>query len=249
MRKKIISGNWKMNLNLAQATELAEGIKKGIQNKKSDAQLLVFPSTLHLQKVNEILTGTGVDVGCQNIYPSGLAAFTGETSTDQLKDLKIRYALIGHSERRQFMGETDEFLNRKITFCLKESFIPVFCIGETLGERESGKTFDVIKRQVVEGLRNITNDDAKKIIIAYEPVWAIGTGKVATPEQAEEAHAYVRSELKSLFGSEVSEIIPILYGGSVKPDNVKSLLEKPNIDGGLVGGASQKTDSYLALIP
>ncbi|MBP7284551.1 MAG: triose-phosphate isomerase [Leptospiraceae bacterium] len=248
MRKKIMSGNWKMNLNLSQATELAEEIKKGLDSKKTSLELLVFPSALHLQKVTEILKGTSVLVGAQNIYPSGLAAYTGETSTDQLKDLGISHALVGHSERRQFLGETDAFLNQKILFLLKASFIPVFCIGETLQEREANKTFEVVKRQVTEGFKGVSADDAKKIIIAYEPVWAIGTGKVATPEQAEEVHAYIRKELSSLYNSDISESISILYGGSVKPDNVKSLMEKPNIDGGLVGGASQKWDSYLALL-
>lgn len=248
MRKKIMSGNWKMNLNLAQATELAEGIKKGLSSKQTNLELLVFPSSVHLQKVSEILKGTSVSVGAQNIYPSGLAAFTGETATDQLKDFGITHALVGHSERRQFLGETDSFLNQKIHFLLKANFVPVFCIGETLQEREANKTFDVVKRQVLEGLKGVTASDAKKVIIAYEPVWAIGTGKVATPEQAEEVHAFIRKELTSLYDSNTSESISILYGGSVKPDNVKSLLEKPNIDGGLVGGASQKWDSYLALL-
>jgi triosephosphate isomerase (TIM) len=248
MRKKIMSGNWKMNLSLSQATELAEGIKKGISSKQTNLELIVFPSSLHLQKVTEILKGTSVFVGAQNIYPSGLAAYTGETSTDQLKDLGISHALVGHSERRQFLSETDVFLNQKIHFLLKANFIPVFCIGETLQEREANKTFDVVKRQVVEGLQGVSALDAKKVIIAYEPVWAIGTGKVATPEQAEEVHAFIRKELASLFDADTSESISILYGGSVKPDNVKSLMEKPNIDGGLVGGASQKWDSYLALL-
>ncbi len=148
MRKKIMSGNWKMNLTLTQATELAEGIKKGLSSKQTSLELLVFPSAIHLQKVSEILKGTSVHVGAQNIYPSGLAAYTGETSTDQLKDLGISHALVGHSERRQFLGETDAFLNQKIHFLLKAGFIPVFCIGETLQERESNKTFEVVKRQV-----------------------------------------------------------------------------------------------------
>ncbi|HMV43846.1 MAG TPA: triose-phosphate isomerase [Leptospiraceae bacterium] len=248
MRKKIMSGNWKMNLNLAQATELATGIKKGLESKKTSLDLLVFPSSIHLEKVSEILKGTSVKVGAQNIYPSGLAAFTGEISTDQLKDLGISHALVGHSERRQFLGETDSFLNQKILFLLKAGFTPVFCIGETLQEREANKTFDVVKRQVVEGLKSVSASDMKNIIIAYEPVWAIGTGKVATPEQAEEVHAFIRKELAALYDTTVSDSVSILYGGSVKPDNVKALLEKPNIDGGLVGGASQKWDSYLALL-
>lgn len=243
-----MSGNWKMNLNLDGATKLAEGIKSNLSSKSHNYELLVFPSSLHLPKVTEILSGTGVNVGAQNIYPSNLAAFTGEISTDQLKDYGIQYVLIGHSERRQFLGETDAFLNQKVHFALKNGFIPVLCIGETLAEREAGNTFNVVKRHVQEGLKDVSGEDLKKIILAYEPVWAIGTGKVATPEQAQEVHAYVRSELKALYNAELSESVRILYGGSVKPDNVKSLMEKPDIDGGLVGGASQKWDSYLALL-
>jgi triosephosphate isomerase (TIM) len=248
MRRKIMSGNWKMNLNLSSAISLAEGIKKGLESKDAKYEMLVFPSALHLSKIAEMFKGSKVLVGAQNIYPSNLAAFTGEICTDQLKDLGISYALVGHSERRQFLNETNAFLNQKILFLLKENFIPVFCIGETLAERESGKTFDVLKKQIVEGLATVSQSDIVKVIIAYEPVWAIGTGKVATPEQAEEAHAYVRKELSNLYDTTTSESISILYGGSVKPDNVASLMEKPNIDGGLVGGASQKFDSYLALL-
>ncbi len=247
MREKIIAGNWKMNLNLKDASTLAKGIKEGISQKKRNEKVLVFPSFLHLPIVCETLGGTDALVGAQNIYPSNLSAFTGEISTDQLKDFGVRHVLIGHSERRQFLKESNEFLNSKILFSLKEKFIPVFCIGETLEEREAGKTFDVLKTQITEGLKNISSDDAVTLILAYEPVWAIGTGKVATPEQAEEAHLFVRKELSSLFGQNIADKLPILYGGSVKPDNVKSLLEKPNIDGGLVGGASQKTDSFLSL--
>jgi triosephosphate isomerase len=247
MRKKIIAGNWKMNLNAVQVAGLAEGILKGLPNVKSTHTMLVFPSALHLHMIIEMFRGTGIKVGAQNIYPSKLAAFTGEICTDQLKDFGINYALLGHSERRQFLGETDEFLNKKVLHVIEEGLIPVFCIGETLEERESGKTFEVIKRQVVKGLAGISKEKAEILILAYEPVWAIGTGKVATPEQAEEVHAFIRKELESIFGKQASDIIPILYGGSVKPDNIKSLLDKPNIDGGLVGGASQKPDLYLGL--
>jgi triosephosphate isomerase (TIM) len=246
MPRKIISGNWKMNLNLQSAISLAEGIKNG-SGSISNYEILVFPSSIHLSKVAEIFKGTNVLVGAQNIYPSSLNAFTGEISTDQLKDLGISYSLVGHSERRQFLKESNEFLNQKILFLLKENFTALFCIGETLEERESNKTFDVVKTQLREGLKSVSKEDSKKIILAYEPVWAIGTGKVATPEQAEEVHQFIRKELVSIFDENTSKEISILYGGSVKPDNIKSLMSKPNIDGGLVGGASQKTESYLAL--
>ncbi|HNN04583.1 MAG TPA: triose-phosphate isomerase, partial [Leptospiraceae bacterium] len=153
-----------------------------------------------------------------------------------------------HSERRQFLGETDEFLNQKVKFCLEKGFLPMLCVGELLSEREANATMKVLERQIREGLKGVSSADSSKVCIAYEPVWAIGTGKVATPEQAEEAHAFIRSELAKLFGKNESEEMSILYGGSVKPDNVKTLLEKPNVDGGLVGGASQKADSFLALL-
>jgi triosephosphate isomerase (TIM) len=246
MRKKILAGNWKMNLNATNVAMLAEGILKGLPNIKSTHEMVVFPSSLHLHMVVEMFRGTNVKIGAQNIYPSPLAAFTGEICTEQLKDLGIQYALVGHSERRQFLGESDSFLNKKVLHVLETGLIPMLCVGETLEERESGKTFEVVKKQIHLGLENVPSAKAEILTIAYEPVWAIGTGKVATPEQAEEVHAFIRGELKTLFG-EASEIIPILYGGSVKPDNVKSILEKSNIDGGLVGGASQKPESYLAL--
>lgn len=245
MPRKIISGNWKMNLNLPSAIALAEGIKSGGENQ--NYEMLVFPSSIHLQKVTEILKGSKVLVGAQNIYPSSLNAFTGEICVDQLKDLGISYALVGHSERRQFLKESNEFLNQKNLFLLKENFTAVYCIGETLEERESNQTFDIVKKQIHEGLKSVSKEDSKKIILAYEPVWAIGTGKVATPEQAEEVHLFIRNELKSIFDESISKEISILYGGSVKPDNIKALMSKPNIDGGLVGGASQKVESYLAL--
>ncbi|MCB1190229.1 MAG: triose-phosphate isomerase [Leptospiraceae bacterium] len=248
MRQTIIAGNWKMNLNLKQAKDLAEGIKSGLKNKQTKHKVLVYPSTIHIQAVYDILNGTDVAIGCQNIYPSKLAAFTGETSTDQLKDLNLKYVLIGHSERRQFLGESNEFLNQKIIYTLKEGMIPMYCIGETLEEREDNKTFDVLGKQLTVGLQNISKEDVKVLSIAYEPVWAIGTGKVATPEQAQEAHAFVRDKIKSIFNAEIAENMSILYGGSVKPDNVQSLMSMKDIDGGLVGGASQKSDSFLALL-
>lgn len=248
MRQTILAGNWKMNLNLKQATELAEGLKAGLQSKKTNHKVMVFPSSVHLPKVSEILKGTAIEVGAQNIYPSNLAAFTGEICPDQLKDFGISTSLLGHSERRQFLKETNEILNQKIHFCLKQNVKVMYCIGETLEEREKSRTFEVVKTQIIDGLKNVSSSDMTNIIIAYEPVWAIGTGKVATPEQAQEVHAYIRGELKSVFSKEIADKTIILYGGSVKPDNVKSLLDCPDIDGGLVGGASQKTDSFLALL-
>lgn len=236
-----------MNLDGKAVGELIKGISDGIQNLNSNAEMLIFPSSLHLKEVSDAFKNTKVHVGAQNIYPSGLAAFTGEISCSQLRDLHINHVLVGHSERRQFLGESNTFLNEKVLHILKEKMVPVFCIGETLEEREAGKTFSVVESQLSEGLKGVSTEDVSGIIIAYEPVWAIGTGKVATPEQAEEVHNFIRKKLGDLYNSGVAESIPILYGGSVKPDNIRSLLGKPNIDGGLVGGASQKAESYIAL--
>jgi triosephosphate isomerase len=247
MRTPILAGNWKMNLSLADAKALAEGIKAGLSKRKNKVESLVFPSDLHIPAVSEIFKGTEAQVGVQNVYPSDPAAFTGETSLAQVSDFGVKTILLGHSERRQFLGETNEFLNKKIHFCLQKGFIPLYCIGETLPEREANQTMEVVKKQIEEGLKGVSVQDAEKLILAYEPVWAIGTGKTATPAQAEEVHLAIRGLLKSLFGESVSEKIRILYGGSVKPDNISDLMKEKNIDGGLVGGASLKADSYLAL--
>jgi len=244
--KTIIAGNWKMNLNLESAKELAAGIKNGL--KSTVHEILVFPSDLHVPAVADILKDTGVKIGVQNFYPSAPAAFTGETSVEQARDFGVTHLLIGHSERRQFLGEDNKFCNEKIIFAIAEKMTPVYCIGETLEEREAGKTMDVVKKQITEGLAGISAEDASKIVLAYEPVWAIGTGKVATPEQAEEVHEFIREHLTSMYNESVSGKIPVLYGGSVKPDNIQSLMAKENINGGLVGGASLVADSFLALL-
>jgi triosephosphate isomerase (TIM) len=246
MRRKIIAGNWKMNLNAKNVQDLVSGILKGLP-VNSQAEMMIFPSTIHLSEVVKSFQNTKIQVGAQNIYPSGLAAFTGELSCDQLTEYGIKTVLIGHSERRQFLKESNEFLNQKVLFALQKGFTPMLCIGETLSERESNQTFSVVKTQLLEGLKSLKKEEVSKVLLAYEPVWAIGTGKVATPEQAEEVHAFIRNTLSEIYDSQTSESISILYGGSVKQDNIKSLMEKSNIDGGLVGGASQKSESYLGL--
>ncbi|TGL59697.1 triose-phosphate isomerase [Leptospira ognonensis] len=249
MRRKIIAGNWKMNLTLPEAKAIASGLKEKVSSQTA-VEVMVFPSALHLHAVAEILSGSPVITGAQNAYPAVLTAMTGEICPAQLSDFGIKTILVGHSERRQFLGETSEICNEKIKFFLNSGVRVVYCIGETLAERESQNTFTVLKDQIKKGLFGIESAKFKDLVIAYEPVWAIGTGKVATPEQAEEAHAFVRKEIGALFvgADKVAESIQILYGGSVKPDNIASLLAKPNIDGGLVGGASQKLDSFLGLI-
>ncbi|MCW7459309.1 triose-phosphate isomerase [Leptospira bandrabouensis] len=248
MRKKIIAGNWKMNLTLAEASAITKGLVSATNS--SSYEVMVFPSALHLETVSSLTKGSKLIVGAQNAYQSGLTAMTGEISPVQLAEFGISTVLVGHSERRQFLGETSEFDNAKISYFLKAGLRVVYCVGETWAEREKGNTFSVLEDQIKKGLKDITSDQFKNLVIAYEPVWAIGTGKVATPVEAEEAHAFLRKEIGKLFvgADQVAENIQILYGGSVKPDNIKELLAKPNIDGGLVGGASQKLDSFLGLL-
>ncbi|MEM7181388.1 MAG: triose-phosphate isomerase [Spirochaetota bacterium] len=248
MRETIIAGNWKMNLGLTQAKELAEGLRDGIAKVlPENTKAIVFPSDLHIPAVTQILKDAPVSVGIQNIYPSDLAAFTGESCIAQIQDFALQYVLIGHSERRQFLGEDNTFLNKKLHFCLEKGCIPVFCVGETLEEREAGNTDSVIQKQITEGLQGLDANKLTTTILAYEPVWAIGTGKVATPEQAQEVHKTARNLLEETYGQSLAEKMPILYGGSVKPGNVKALLGQADIDGALVGGASQKSESFLAL--
>lgn len=250
MRKKIIAGNWKMNLTLAEAKNLTGGLVSALASKPSEHEVMVFPTELHLTEVTQLSQGSSLIVGTQNAYPSPLNAMTGEVSPDQLKEIGIKTILVGHSERRQFLKETNATCQAKIAYFLKQGLRVVYCVGETLAEREAGQTFAVLASQVKEALAGLESGLFNNLVIAYEPVWAIGTGKVATPEQAEEAHLFIRKEITNLFvGAEtIADSLRILYGGSVKPDNVKALLGKPNIDGGLVGGASQKLDSFLSLV-
>jgi len=243
MRKPMIAGNWKMNKTLAEAKELATSLKECLADI-SDADLVVAPVFTALHGTSEILTGSTISLAAQNCYPADSGAYTGEISASQLKDLGCNYCLVGHSERRQLFAETDAFINEKMKTLLAGELLPILCIGETLAEREDGKMFDVLKKQTVKGLEGIDAGQAADIVIAYEPVWAIGTGKTATSEQAEEVHLFLRGLLTELYGHNIAEQIRILYGGSVKPDNVDELMAKPNIDGALVGGASLKVDDF-----
>lgn len=210
-------------------------------------EVVVCPPSIDIPAVIDVLKDTKIKVGAQNIYPKESGAFTGEISTTMLKDLGAEYVIVGHSERRHIFGESNAFINEKIKFVLKENLTPIFCIGETLEEREAGRTFDVLKTQITEGLREVNTDEVLRIIVAYEPVWAIGTGKVATPEQADEAMGYVRKLIGELYGQDISDRMVILYGGSIKPENFDSLIKMENIDGGLVGGASLK-ESFIELV-
>lgn len=247
MRTKVIAGNWKLNNDLNGTIALISGIKSEIAGKNFSAKLIVCPPFTSLETANELLKGSGIGLGAQNMYFEESGAYTGEISASMLRSVGCEYVILGHSERRTIFGESDEVINKKVKKALAAGLKPIFCIGETLEERESGVTFDVVKRQVVNGLAGITETEMDTVIIAYEPVWAIGTGKVATPEQAQEVHAFIRAELVKLFGAAVAEKTIIQYGGSVKPENAGELLGQPDIDGALVGGACLKADSFVGI--
>jgi triosephosphate isomerase len=246
MRRKLIAGNWKMNTYRAAATKLARAVVENA-GKHSGVDLLVCPPFVYLAAVSEIIKGSALGLGAQNMYHEANGAFTGETSATMLRDVGCTHVILGHSERRHILGETDAAVNKKTLAALAAGLTPIVCVGELLGERESGQTASVIRRQFDGSLAGITADQIEKLVIAYEPVWAIGTGKVATPEQAEEVHAELRGLLSKHYNDKSSANVRILYGGSVKPSNAKDLLSQPNIDGALVGGASLNADDFLGI--
>ena len=248
MRNYMIAGNWKMNMIPSEAKKFAKELVDSLKNTDKDVIAMIAPPFTALQCVSEVIKGSNIKLGAQNINDNEKGAFTGEISADMLLDIGVEYVIIGHSERRAIYKESDEFINKKVLFALKKGLKPVLCVGELLEERESGKTNAVVKKQVVEGLKNVTEADMKNIVIAYEPVWAIGTGKVASPEQAEDVHAFIRNTVKDQYSSKVAESLIIQYGGSVNDANVDGLMAKENIDGALVGGASLKTDSFTRIV-
>lgn len=244
-RKYILAGNWKMNKTNIEAAEFISKLTATI-GKEKKFDVIIAPTFLALEKAVDLTASTNISVAAQNMHFEDKGAFTGEISADMLKAIGVNYVILGHSERRNIFGETDELINKKIKKALEKDLTPIFCIGEKLEEREKDLTFNVIEKQIKEGFYGLNKDEAKKIIVAYEPVWAIGTGKVATPEQAEEVHAYIRKLLSEIYDEDTADSITILYGGSVKPNNYFGLFTKPNIDGGLVGGASLK-ESFIEL--
>ncbi len=248
MRKKVIAGNWKMQNDLSETQNLISKLTSGLSGKKYNCDIIICPPFTSLSEAFSLTKDTAVKLGAQNMYFQESGAFTGEISAKMLKSVGCEYVILGHSERRTIFKETDGMINEKIKAALKAGLKPIFCIGETLEERESGKEKDVLKTQLSGGLNEISLDDLKQIIIAYEPVWAIGTGKTATPAQAEEMHEYIRNYIKDDFTTEIAENIVIQYGGSVKPDNAKELLFQKDIDGALVGGACLKADSFIGII-
>jgi triosephosphate isomerase len=236
-----------MNMTATQARELASKLVPLVASVK-DRDIVLGPPFTSLSAVAEAIKGSNIGLSAQNLHWEDKGAFTGEVSAEMLLDLGCRYVIIGHSERRQYFGETDETVNRKTKQALKKGLLPILCVGETLAEREAGKLNDIIGRQVTGGLKDISADDMKKVVIAYEPVWAIGTGKTATPEQANEVHALIRQKVNALYSADIAAGLRIQYGGSVTPENVSTLMAMPDIDGALVGGASLKPESFAALV-
>ena len=246
MRTPLIAGNWKMNLDAAGATALAKQIAAE-SSKYGAVELLVCPPSPYLIPVRDALKGSSVKLGAQNMYFEASGAFTGEISASMLKDCGATYVILGHSERRHILGESDELINKKTLAALAAGLTPIVCVGELLAEREAGRTAAVIKRQFDGSFAGLSADHAAATVIAYEPVWAIGTGRVATPAQAEEVHADLRKLLVQRYNQQTADRVRILYGGSVKPDNATELLGQPNIDGALIGGASLKAGDFSAI--
>ncbi len=247
MRKPLVAGNWKMNLDRAGAVALAQSVAQGVY-QTNGVEVAVLPPSLYVHAVAAVLSGTPVRWGVQNVYWRPNGAYTGEISVAMAKDLGCSYAVIGHSERRHILGETDEDVNNKVRAVLDGGLIPIICVGETLEQREAGQTLAVVERQLLAALAGVSQAQAREVVIAYEPVWAIGTGRNATPEQAEEVHVALRKLLAGRYNGDVAEMVRIQYGGSVKPDNARDLLVQPNIDGALVGGASLKADQFLKIV-
>ena len=247
MRKNIVAGNWKMNTTVPEGIELAKAVVARSAEVPAEVKLIVATPFTHLVPVAAVVKGTVVGLSAENCADHAKGAYTGEVSADMLVSAGCEYTILGHSERRQYYGETDAKLVEKTKLALGAGLKVILCVGENLDEREAGKHFDVCEGQIKNVLYNFTAEDMKSIIVAYEPVWAIGTGKTATAEQAEEIHAFIRKVVREKFGAEVADDLTILYGGSCKPSNAKELFAQPDIDGGLIGGAALKADDFIAI--
>jgi len=247
MRIPVIAGNWKLFKKTAEALQLVQELSPLVKDVK-DIEIIIAPSFTVLGPVRSLLFDSPISVAGQDCFWEEEGAYTGEVSPNMLVDAGCSHVIIGHSERRQFFAETDEKVNKKIRAAIRAGLTAIFCIGETLQEREAGQTFNVLDCQLKKGLENLSPDEMKMVILAYEPVWAIGTGKTATDEQAQESHAFIRRQIAELYSAALAEEIRILYGGSVKPDNIRSLMLQPDIDGALVGGASLTAESFASII-
>lgn len=247
MRKRIVAGNWKMNTTLPEGIELAKSVvEKSIATPKA-VELVLIPPFTHIGEVVKLVKATNVKVGAQNCAEWAKGAYTGEVSASMISSMGAKYVVIGHSERREFFNEDNKTLYRKIKLALENQLNPIYCCGEKLKERESCNFFEVVEKQINESLFELTKEQMLQVVIAYEPVWAIGTGKNATSQQAQDMHAFIRSTIAKKFGKEVAENISILYGGSCKPSNAEEIFARPDVDGGLIGGASLVADDFIAI--
>lgn len=247
MRRNMVAGNWKMNKNNAEGVETIKELE-ALTSEYTNVDIVIGAPAIMLADLVKATKGGNVKVAAQNMHPKEFGAFTGEISPKMLNAIGVEYVILGHSERREYFFESDEFINEKVKAALNHKITPILCIGEKLEERESGKTFEINSRQLKGGMANLTPEEAKKVIIAYEPVWAIGTGKTATPEMAEETHKEIRGVIAEMFGENVADGMIIQYGGSMNADNASELMAKPNIDGGLVGGASLDSKVFALVV-
>jgi len=247
MRQKIVAGNWKMNKNAEETEDLLNDLIDKLP-QDVDAQIIVAPTFINLASAVDHLEFTNIAVAAQNMHQNENGAYTGEISADMLKSIGVNIVILGHSERRAYFHETDTILAQKVTTALKHDMTVIFCFGEELKDRQNNQHFNVVENQLRDGLFHLENNDWEKIILAYEPVWAIGTGETASPEQAQEMHEFIRETIRKRYGSNVAEDVSILYGGSVKPDNAKEIFSKPDVDGGLIGGAALKAGDFAAIV-
>ena len=248
MRKNIVAGNWKMNKNLQEGVELAKELNEALKGKSINCDVVIGTPFIHLATVANSVDSDKIGVSAQNCADKVSGAYTGEVSAEMVASTGAKYVILGHSERRAYYNETAEILKEKVGLALANGLTPIFCIGEVLEERESEKHFDVVKSQIVDSLFDLSAEDFGKIVLAYEPVWAIGTGKTASPAQAQEMHAFIRKTLVEKYGNEVADNTSILYGGSANADNAKELFSNPDVDGGLIGGASLSVDKFMPVI-
>lgn len=248
MRPKFVAGNWKMNTDLAGSRKLSQSILAGVNDLPERLRIAICPPYPYLLPVGELIRPSRIELGAQNAYYAPPGAFTGEVALEMLVDVGCRWVILGHSERRQFLNETDEIINKKVQAALKHPLGVILCIGELLSERQARQTEEVLEKQLQGALEGVAAPDVLRIVIAYEPVWAIGTGISATPDQAQQAHAFIRGWLARKFGHSVADFVLIQYGGSVKPDNAQQILQQPDVDGALVGGASLQAESFLGIL-
>lgn len=248
MRKNIVAGNWKMNTTLPEGVKLAEEVNNALKTVEPKCDVIICVPFTHLFPINNIIDTKKLGLGAENCADHRSGAYTGEVSAPMVASTGAQYVILGHSERRQYYGETAETLKEKVRLALDNNLTPIFCIGEVLEQRENGTYFDVVKAQIEDALFNLSAEDFGKLILAYEPVWAIGTGKTATDDQAQEIHAFIRKTIEDKYGKEVAENTSILYGGSCKPSNAKALFAKPDVDGGLIGGAALDAESFMGIV-